>query len=314
MGLISSVAVRAGSVWTFLHVFKVYAWKTWMQHFHFWCSRACGPATALNPTQHYPIPHFYYIYIFNVLLCFVSIFYYIMVEKHQRGRYWTLICQHSPMEKKTRRELAWEFTSQEESSPCTAVPREKRHSSALGRPHLRSTVPRKVLEAVVPLQLHVLLLRHSSLCSFSQGTAGPAWGQGAALLHPALPCREFPPLQPCWQQLGLCRGHSPAPGVDLQALGVLVPSALAAVVCSPGKQFPKCSSEDYKYKDSATCPVLRAKPRCGLAPENQKDFHCNVNFGKLLRVPKHILAIICNSSHLSWIQYWICKDHLCLSS
>lgn len=39
---------------------------------------------------------------------------------------------------------------------------------------------------------------------YSQGTAVPGWGQGAALLHTALPYSHFPPLQLCWQQLSLC--------------------------------------------------------------------------------------------------------------
>lgn len=146
---------------------------------------------------------------------------------------------------------------EEESSLCTAAPGEKSPAVPWGRPHLPRTVPRQVLEAMLPIQLHVLLLRQQELhpvcLPFSQGTAGPGWGLGAALLCPAL--QSLLTLQLCWQQLCLCSTCGSAGSRPQHRRWRCV--LLWQKWCDPR------DSKVSEYKGSATCPVLFLEPCLG---------------------------------------------------
>lgn len=70
-----------------------------------------------------------------IFFFFIYILLYSGAKKSNNSR---IVTRHQfactpPWKRKPDTELAWETTSQEESSPCTAGPRENRHSSALGK-------------------------------------------------------------------------------------------------------------------------------------------------------------------------------------
>ena len=153
-----------------------------------------------------------------------------------------------PWKRKSDAEDAWETTSPEESSLCAAGPRKNR-LSCTGE---GLTVPRQVLEAVVPTQLLVLLLwqtwRTSSLCTCPSAKAQQGLARARELLcftqpyravtcHPSScagsssVCVEVMAQLHMWFRQCICR-HWP------WVQGTLHSSGRSAVV-----QVPKCSSK-----------------------------------------------------------------------
>lgn len=239
------------------------------------------PSTILSHTLNF-VAVLFYVYIFF----FIYILLYSGAKKSNNSR---IVTRHQfactpPWKRNT--ELAWETTLQEESSLCRSKGEQAQLCAGEGltcQARCQGRSPR----------LHVLLLRQtrrsSSLCAFPSAKAqqGPAGTRELLLLHPALSCSHFPPLQLCWQQmlLGLHRGQGPAPcvvqTVDPRALGVrgtFHSSGSGGVV--QGNNFLsaplKCLNTG--TEGSASCPVLFLEPGLGVASlqKTQKDFHCNV--------------------------------------
>lgn len=150
-----------------------------------------------------------------------------------------------------------------------------------GRPHLPSMVPQQVPEAVVPVQLPVLLLRHGealasapslelrhsrallgprSCCCFTQQCrAVTSHPSGCAGRSCSKLCAELRAQHHVWSSDSGATGPGPSAGAARYL------PQLWQKWCSPTESFPKCSTEVAEYKGSAHCPVQFLEPDLDVA-------------------------------------------------